>query len=31
VVFYIPLGDSYFDAVGEASTALDFSIFVDMV
>ena len=31
VVFFIPLGDSYFDAVGEASETLDFSIFVDMV
>ena len=31
VVFFVPLGESYFDAVGEASSALDFSIFVDMV
>ena len=31
VVFFIPLGDSYFDAINEASSALDFSIFVDLV
>ena len=31
MVFFVPLGDMYFDAIGEASSALDFSIFVDMV
>ena len=30
-MFFIPLGDSYFDAINEASSALDFSVFVDMV
>jgi hypothetical protein len=31
VVFFAPLGDSYFDAIDEASPAADFSIFIDLV
>jgi len=30
-VFFIPLGNLYFDAIMEASSTLDFSVFVDMV
>ena len=31
VVFFVPLGDSYFDAIEDASPSLTFSIFIDMV